>query len=156
MKISEDFSVVIPLHNQQDTVMETLESIFNQSRKPAEVIVVDAGSSDDGPERIESRYGDRVRIIYTYTRDIEDLRSLGMQHANSELIGFVDACSTLPPKYLEEIETVANLRSGAHTATPLFLFGARKNKSKLQKLRYLPEQLFELIGKHGRKVQKFA
>ena len=145
MKKSENFSVVIPLQNQHDTVLKTLESVFNQTHKAAEVIVVDGGSSDDGPELIESRYGDRVRIIYTYIRCIEDLRSLGMQHAKSEQIGFVDACGPLPLKYLEEIETVANLRSGANMATPLFLFGTKKIRSKLHKLSCLPDQLFELI-----------
>ena len=39
-----------------------LDSIFDQSMRPGEVVVVDDGSTDGTP-RVLERYADRVRIV---------------------------------------------------------------------------------------------
>lgn len=39
-------SVVIPAYNAKETIAETLDSVFAQSRPADEVIVVDDGSTD--------------------------------------------------------------------------------------------------------------
>ena len=58
-----NFSVVIPLYNKARFIEGTLRSVLAQTLAPMEVIVVDDGSTDEGPQIIE-RLGDpRVRII---------------------------------------------------------------------------------------------
>ena len=44
------FSVIIPTFNRLEFIQETLESVFNQSFRDFEVIVVDDGSTDGTPE----------------------------------------------------------------------------------------------------------
>ena len=44
--MSIDFSVIIPAYNRADFIDETLASIFAQEHPPAEVVVVDDGSTD--------------------------------------------------------------------------------------------------------------
>jgi alpha-1,3-rhamnosyltransferase len=46
-------SVVVPSHNHSAFVERTLQSIFRQSVKPAELIVIDDGSTDDSTQIIE-------------------------------------------------------------------------------------------------------
>ena len=83
-------SVVVPLHNGAETVVDTLESIRRQSRPPHEVIVVDDGSSDDGARIAEQhplqprviRLGDNFGVAYA--------RNVGLSEATGGLVAFLD------------------------------------------------------------------
>ncbi len=64
MKINEaDVSVVIPLYNHERYVIATLESVFQQSVSPREVIVVDDGSSDQSFELVQKKFGDQKNLV---------------------------------------------------------------------------------------------
>jgi glycosyltransferase involved in cell wall biosynthesis len=52
------FAVVIPLYNRAHFISEAVEAILAQSNPPAEIIVVDDGSTDEGPEIVE-RYAEQ-------------------------------------------------------------------------------------------------
>lgn len=46
-------SVIIPTYNRAELLVETVRSVFRQTRRPLQVIVADDGSTDDTPQRIE-------------------------------------------------------------------------------------------------------
>jgi len=46
-------SVVVPSFNHAPFIQTTLRSIFNQTQAPAQLIVIDDGSSDGSPEIIK-------------------------------------------------------------------------------------------------------
>ena len=48
-------SVVIPTKNSEQVILDCLSSLFNQSKKPLEVIVVD-GRSTDNTLKIANQY----------------------------------------------------------------------------------------------------
>ena len=48
------FSVIIPVYNKVDFIERCLSTVFNQSYKNFEVIVVDDGSTDDSLVKIQS------------------------------------------------------------------------------------------------------
>jgi hypothetical protein len=56
-------SVVIPTYNRGHLIGRALESTLRQTKLPAEIIVVDDGSTDDTQERVRA-FGDRVRYLY--------------------------------------------------------------------------------------------
>jgi GT2 family glycosyltransferase len=54
--------LVIPVHNKAALTQACLDTVLDQSPEPAEIVVVDDGSTDATPELLR-RYGDRVRVI---------------------------------------------------------------------------------------------
>lgn len=57
-------SVVIPLYNKAHTIINTLNTVFNQIYQDFEVIIIDDGSTDNSVEIINQNFTDnRIKII---------------------------------------------------------------------------------------------
>ena len=97
-------SVVIPTHNGAATLADTLESIRRQTTPPAEVIVVDDGSSDDSVKVAEQHpLGPRV-VRLDGNHGVAFARNVGLREATSELIAFVDQDDLWMPERLERVD----------------------------------------------------
>ncbi len=55
-------SIIIPTYNRSKYIIECLESVFSQSNKDYEIIVVDDGSTDQ-TEKVVELYRDRIIYI---------------------------------------------------------------------------------------------
>jgi len=62
MKHNPLVSIIIPCYNAEEYIEETLTSVFNQTFKSYEVIVVDDGSTDESLKILE-KFKDRVVLI---------------------------------------------------------------------------------------------
>lgn len=85
-----DLSVVMPLYNAEPWVGEAIESVLERADGLLELIVVDDGSTDGGPE-IARRYGDPVRVIGQDNAGPARARNAGIAAARGDLVGFLDA-----------------------------------------------------------------
>ena len=95
-----DVSVVIPLHNGERHLAETLEAIIRQTHAPAEIIVVDDASTDSGPH-IASRFGRGVTCIPGgRQRGVQAARNRGIAAARSRWIALCDHDDLWEPTYL--------------------------------------------------------
>ena len=56
-------SIVIPLWNKAPYVQRCLDSVLAQTYDNFEVIVVDDGSTDDGPEQVTAFPDRRIRLV---------------------------------------------------------------------------------------------
>ena len=56
-------SVVIPIFNQAKFVVETVGSAVRQTYRNLQVIVVDDGSTDNGPELLEAEFGEHIVLL---------------------------------------------------------------------------------------------
>jgi glycosyltransferase involved in cell wall biosynthesis len=92
-------SVVIPTYNAAAVVVEAVESALVQTLPPAEVIVVDDGSTDDTPERL-ARFGPPVRVIRQPNGGVSAARNRGLAEAAGDLIAFLDADDVWHPDKL--------------------------------------------------------
>jgi glycosyltransferase involved in cell wall biosynthesis len=96
-------SVIIPVRNEAASIRALLDSLLNQTLKPAEIVITDGGSTDATPQII-SEYVERgapVRLI----RDSAALpgrgRNLAAAQAANEWIAFIDAGISPEPTWLE-------------------------------------------------------
>ena len=84
-------SVVIPAHQASRFVAESIESVLAQDRPPAEVIVVDDGSTDR-TAAIVSSFGDPVHLLrHPENRGEAAARNTGLQASQGEAIAMHDA-----------------------------------------------------------------
>ena len=83
-------TVVVPAYNAAGTIGETLAAILGQTLKPAEVIVVDDGSTDD-TARVARDAGGTVRVITQPNAGPAAARNRGIVAATSPVVAFTDS-----------------------------------------------------------------
>lgn len=83
-------SVIIPAYNAQSHIAETLASVFGQTYKDYEVIVVDDGSTD-GTLQVLRDYADKIRLLTKFNGGPASARNLAIKYARGELIAFLDS-----------------------------------------------------------------
>jgi glycosyltransferase involved in cell wall biosynthesis len=106
-------SVVVPLYEGERYVGEAIESILAQTMPPADVIVVDDGSSDRGAHIAES-YAPRVRVLRQANAGAAVARNNGVQAASQPYLSFLDYDDLWTPCKLEV--QVAVLEANPHLA----------------------------------------
>ena len=85
-----DVSVIIPAYNRADLIGHTLDSILGQTLAPAEVIVVDDGSTDS-TEAVVRNYAPRVRYLKIENSGECRARNVGVAASSSDWIAFCDS-----------------------------------------------------------------
>lgn len=96
---SPQISVVIPAYNAAGLLPAALESVFNQTVRPHEVIVVDDGSRDATAE-VAGRFP-AVTVIRQENGGPGAARNRGIHAATGEWIALLDADDTWLPERLE-------------------------------------------------------
>jgi glycosyltransferase involved in cell wall biosynthesis len=91
-------SVIIPTYNYEKYIAAALDSVFAQTYRPIEVIVVDDGSTDKSAEII-STYPE-VRYFYQSNQGPAIARNVAISNANGEFIAFLDADDQWQPDKL--------------------------------------------------------
>jgi len=96
-------TIIMPVLNGERYIGEALTSIAAQTYQDFELIVVDDGSTDRTPERIES-FQDRLNITYIkhpqkqgIARSVND----GLRRASGDFIAFLDHDDCWLPDFLE-------------------------------------------------------
>ena len=86
------FSVIIPTYNRAKLVCEAIESVFNQTFKDFELLIVDDGSTDNTKEVLKPYLSDpRVKYIYQENKKRAVARNNGIRNSKSEWIAFLDS-----------------------------------------------------------------
>lgn len=107
-------SFVIPVYNGTRYLRECLRSALEQTLPPAEIIVIDDGSTD-GPERITNELGPVVRCERQRHVGQAAARNHGLSLARGDFIAFLDADDIAHPTRLEK-------QLGCFSANPALQF----------------------------------
>lgn len=97
-------SVIIPAYNSERFIAETLNSVFAQTYRPLEVIVVDDGSTDRTAEVVE-KYITGKTLIYWHQKNSgpSKARNTGISASKGGYIAFLDADDVWLPHTLERL-----------------------------------------------------
>lgn len=96
-----DFSVIIPLYNKHTTVARSIRSALQQTYSPAEVLVIDDGSTDRSCA-IVGEFGNDVRLISQHNAGPSAARNHGARLSIGDVLVFLDADDELAPGCLAE------------------------------------------------------
>jgi glycosyltransferase involved in cell wall biosynthesis len=95
-------SVIMPSYNTASLIAEALDSVFAQSYRDFEVIVVNDGSPDTQDlERVLEPYRDRIVYLKQENRRACGARNNGISHAKGEYLAFLDSDDSWTPGYLQ-------------------------------------------------------
>lgn len=105
-------SIIMPLYNKEREVNRAVKSVLAQTVRDYELIVVNDGSTDKGPEIVRNINDPRIRIIDQENGGVSAARNRGIKEASAELISFLDADDEWHPDFLE---TIMRLRTNYST-----------------------------------------
>lgn len=102
-----DVTVVIPAYNSAATLQRALQSVFAQTVSPAQVIVVDDGSSDD-PAAALAPWQARVQLVRQANAGAAAARNHGVSLACTPWVAFLDADDYWhPDKLRRQVQALA-------------------------------------------------
>ncbi|RLA04013.1 MAG: glycosyltransferase family 2 protein [Gammaproteobacteria bacterium] len=96
-----NISVIIPTWNRAERLVNALQSVFSQSLPPAEVIVVDDGSTDNTREIIHRQFPD-ARYLFQQNKGVSGARNTGIKAASGDWIALLDSDDHWQPDKLEQ------------------------------------------------------
>jgi glycosyltransferase involved in cell wall biosynthesis len=123
------FSIIIPAHNEEDYIENTLKHLLNLNypKKRLEILVVENGSTDKTLLKIKKTKYKLINIYSTKKKGISFAKNLGASKSNkdSEWLIFLDADTLLGKDFLLEINKYLtknnskNLAIGTTTILPI-------------------------------------
>lgn len=108
-----EFSIIIPLYNRGDTIKRAILSVVNQYITDIEIIIIDGGSTDQGPDIVSSIHDSRIILKQQTGIGVANARNEGVFIAQSEMIAFLDSDDEWMPEYLTNIRVLKNRYPGA-------------------------------------------
>jgi glycosyltransferase involved in cell wall biosynthesis len=144
-------SIIIPTFQHGDTIEACLLSLFNQTFKDFEIIVVNDGSTDN-TEKILEKYKDRIKIINQENLGAPAARNRGFKESSGEFVIFCDADVKAKPKMLAKMLEALEKHPEASFAYSSFMWGRKKfalhefKSEALKKMNYITSTT--LIRRH--------
>ena len=96
-------SVIVPVYNTEQYLVQCLNSICGQSLSEIEVIVIDDGSTDNSSLICDSfaERDSRFKIIHKNNEGLSAARNCGIDIARADYIMFVDSDDYVSPNFCE-------------------------------------------------------
>lgn len=103
-------SVIVPVYNAKDTIVNCLGNLLNQTFSDMEIILVDDASTD-GSDKIlqdaKNQFPDKVRVFrQEHNQGPGAARNVGLEVARGDYIGFVDADDVIDVTMYEKLYDV--------------------------------------------------
>lgn len=97
-------AAIIPLYNGAPFIEAALNSVLAQILPASEIIVVDDGSTDNGPDLVERMAANHpITLIRKENGGQGSARNMGVRHASARLVAFLDQDDMWYPNHLSEL-----------------------------------------------------
>lgn len=106
-------SIITPLHNKGPYIADTISSVISQTITDWEMLVVENGSTDNGPEVVKQFTDSRISMVTSPVNGPGAARNYGLSLAAGEWVLFLDADDLLEPCYLQNKLDVIQANQGA-------------------------------------------
>lgn len=97
-------TTILPVYNRAAELREAAETVFAQTYRNFELIIIDDGSTDDTSavaDAIAARHPEHVRVIHQPNAGVGPAREAGRQAARGEFIQHLDSDDLLCPRKFE-------------------------------------------------------
>jgi hypothetical protein len=139
------FSVVIPLYNKGQTIERAIRSVLVQTVPEFEVVVVNDGSTDEGPGVVERMADSHIRLVHQENQGVSAARNRGIAEARFDLIAFLDGDDEWKPTFLETVTRLARTFPEAAVFATSYLFAQEDQRVWPSQLRGVPPAPWEGI-----------
>lgn len=105
IEVRDIVSIIVPVYNVEKYIEQCLQSIFNQSYKNIEVIIVNDGSTDNSKSIIKKFCNKYKNIIYIEQKNqgLSMARNRGLKEAKGNYIAFVDSDDYIDRNYIQDM-----------------------------------------------------
>ncbi|MDQ0359783.1 glycosyltransferase family 2 protein [Breznakia pachnodae] len=103
---NQKISLIMPVYNSEKYLEESLQSVFQQSYKNFNLIIMDDGSTDGSNTILrdwEKKYPDVIKVYTQENQGQSAARNNALNYADGEFISFVDSDDILESTMLEEL-----------------------------------------------------
>ncbi|MGI9432307.1 MAG: glycosyltransferase family 2 protein [Myxococcota bacterium] len=146
-------ATVICTYDRESEVCRAVESALAQTHAPAEIIVVDDGSTD-GTRAALARFGNSIQYVHQENQGASAARNTGVGVARAPWIAFLDSDDLWLESHLEDLLSIVT------SAEPVaWAFSTRlvRNDNREEPRKELPDEIVApLVDAHGVASDYFA
>lgn len=99
----ESISIIVPVYNSAKTIQKCIDSLLNQTYPCFKLIIINDGSTDDTLKILKRFKDSRIEIISQNNKGVSVARNVGLDHANSKYVTFVDSDDYVGKNYLNNL-----------------------------------------------------
>jgi cellulose synthase/poly-beta-1,6-N-acetylglucosamine synthase-like glycosyltransferase len=98
-------TVLIPAHNEEVDIVQTVDSVLASNLEDIRVIAVDDGSADRTLELLQTNFGGnpRVQILHQVNRGKAAALNNALSHAQTEIVVTIDADTEIEPDAISKL-----------------------------------------------------
>ncbi|HEX8872415.1 MAG TPA: glycosyltransferase, partial [Candidatus Acidoferrum sp.] len=138
-------TVLIPAHNEESVIVQTVTSVLLSDYDDIRVIVVDDGSTDQTLELLRSNFGanDCVHIIHQVNRGKAAALNNALAHAETEIVVTIDADTEIESDAIRKLVRHFSIPSVGAVAGNVKVGNRSKWLTRWQALEYITSQNME-------------
>lgn len=97
-------SVIIPVHNQENFIAESIQSVLNQNFEDFELIIIDDASTDNTAKIVQQFLDSRIQC-YSISKQAcpAQVRNFGLKCVKGDYIAFLDSDDVMLPNTLSAL-----------------------------------------------------
>lgn len=98
--------MVVPLYNKAPYIEATLCSVLAQTDADFELIIIDDGSRDDGPDLVAAITDPRIRLLRQANSGVSAARNRGIAESRGKFVAFLDGDDLYHPECLARLRAL--------------------------------------------------